>query len=625
MGQKYAVLIQGDVAGSGFPMFWFDVVLMREALLNQGFPANHIYVLYGDGADWSSPSYPDPRYRPSPAITNLAANSTNVAAVFNGLASGTGGYPQMTEDDLLFVWTFDHGCGPPCIGGTSVVLCLRDGDMLDTTFAALVNPIPHAFRVFCMQQCHGGGFINDLRSDRTVILTACTDAEHAYPSDTECEVVNGVYYYHGEFNYHLLSALNGQTVGGAAVNADADGNGFVTMHEVFNYIQANDSIASETPQYDDGALHLGDRLHLTFADVYLRDNLADTGREPSLAATLCCSPDINHYRQPLLDPQATLGSAAAQGQDNLFEMVEIGQPNYLYVRLRNRGYSDTTAQIDLYWTPPSTLPAPAGWTFIGTVSAPVVAQDQFLVAGPLEWPTSVQPAARGHYCLVAILGNTQDPKPDHTVIVTAGDYHNFVRNSNNVVWKNFDIDDIFGGTFQKMEFHIQGWPRKALASDLEVDLRGLPATVEVELRILKRLTAGTTAEDLAKVDETDLYALYRATPARLVALRNMPLKASDDSQAELHITYPQDVPDGAYELSALQKIGGQEMGRVTRRMLVGEYPYAANRNSSEVHVANCVWARRIGPKNKVAYRDLSLALQHGYNGCWYCLPQENTG
>ena len=150
MGQKYAVLICGDLADTGYREFWFDVVLMREALLNQGFPANHIYVLYGNGTDWSNASYPNLRYRPSPAITTLAATSANVSAVFNGLANGTGGYPQMTEDDLLFVWTFDHGCCPDCIPGTNVVLGLMDTDITDTTFTALVNPVPHAFRANTM-------------------------------------------------------------------------------------------------------------------------------------------------------------------------------------------------------------------------------------------------------------------------------------------------------------------------------------------------------------------------------------------------------------------------------------------------------------------------------------------
>ncbi len=42
---------------------------------------------------------------------DYSATITNVEDVLNGLASGTGGFPLVTEDDFLFVWTFDHG-GP---------------------------------------------------------------------------------------------------------------------------------------------------------------------------------------------------------------------------------------------------------------------------------------------------------------------------------------------------------------------------------------------------------------------------------------------------------------------------------------------------------------------------------
>lgn len=621
MGEKYAVLISGDLAENGYEEFWYDVVLMREALINNGFLANNIYVLYGNGADYFNVNRPNPRYRPNPAITNFSATTANVTNVFNGLANGTGGFPQMTDDDLLFVWTFDHGCGPPCIGGTSCVLGLTDADMQDTTFATLVNQIPHAYRIFCMQQCHSGGFINDLQSDRTVIITACTSSEHATPADTENEVVNGVTYTHGEFNFHLFSALNGQSVTGTAVNADANGNGFVTMREVFDYIRTNESKA-ETPQYDDGTLHLGERLDLSFADVCMRDNLQDTGIEPSPGASLCRSPDICHYRQQLLDPQDTLGSASAWNQDNLFETVEIGQPNYIYVRLRNRGYAATPVELDVYWTLPSTLPTPSGWNFIGTIQVPSIARDEMLVAGPLEWNTIPE---RGHYCFVAILGNAQDLKPDFSAIASAADFHSFIRNSNNVAWKNFDVENVFAGGYQRFEFHIQGWPRVSLASDLELDLTGLPATTQAELRILKRLTAGAVPEGMSKKQETKNYTLFEVASGGKAALRKMPLKPSDDSLATLHITLPGDVPDGAYEVSARQMVNGQEMGTVSKRILVGDYPYAANRGSGELHVANCEWARIMSPRNKVAYRELDLALKHGYNGCRYCLPEHNTG
>ena len=262
MGKKYAVLISGDQAETGYDEFWNDVVLMREALLGYEFPDAHIFVLYGNGSDFFDAGRPNPRYRPSPPITGYTANTTNVTTVLNGLANGTSGLPQMTTDDLLFIWTFDHGSG----GGGSSVLGLMDGDMSDATFASLVDQIPCAYRVICMQQCFSGGFVDDLCNDKTVILTACSEDEFAWRADSpaENEVVDGVTYNHGEFNYYLFAALTGQTVTGTSVNADTNADGRVTLQEAFDHIVSNDS-RPETPQYDDGTEHLGAKLHLGFA------------------------------------------------------------------------------------------------------------------------------------------------------------------------------------------------------------------------------------------------------------------------------------------------------------------------------------------------------------------------
>lgn len=622
MGEKYAVLISGDLAETGFDEFWNDVVLMRKALLNNGFQDNHIYVLYGNGNDYSDADRPNPLYRPSPPITDLAANTANVTAVLNGLANGTGGYPQLTDDDLLFIWTFDHGCGPPCISGTNVVLCLMDEDMQDTVFAGLVNPISHAYRVVCMQQCHSGGFIDDLSSDRTTILTACTGTEHAHRAD-EMETVDEVTYHHGEFNYHLLSALNDQTVTGTLVNADADGSGFVTMKEVFDYIAANEN-QSETPQYDGGSLDLGEKLHLSFADVYMRDNLQDTGVEPSIGTSLCRSPDINHYRNQLPDPLTALGNTGSWQQDDLFEDVEIGQDNYVYIRLRNRGYSDTPVDVDVYWTPPSTLPIPSSWNLIGRISVANVAQDDVAIGGPLVWPSNQIPSS-GHYCFVAVLGNAQDPTPDYATITSTTDFYGFIRNNNNVVWKNFDVENMFAGGYMQMEFLVRGWPRLVLKTDLVFDISKLPVGTKLELKVLKRLTTRATPVRLSQTRQTPRYSHFELASAKEAVLRDITLKPSDKSKVTLKIRIPENTPDGDYEISATQRVAGREMGFVTKRIRVGGHPFMASRGTGEVHRVTCSWAKKIKPRDRVAYRDLGLALKHGYNSCHYCLSIKDKG
>lgn len=257
MGEKYAVLISGDQAESGYDEFWNDVVLMREALIQNGFLADHIYILYGKGTDFSSAKRSNPLYRPHPAITNFPADLTNVEMVFTSMAQGKNNMPQLTNKDILFIWTFDHGFADK----KNSYLCLIDGDLMDENFAKLVNKIPYAYRIICMQQCFSGGFIPHLSNNKTVILTACSDQETANRSDNENETVNRIIYNHGEFNYHLLSAITGKTVNNVYVNADTNSDGFVSMKEAFNYIKTSDS-QNETPQYNSKRMGVGEKVHL---------------------------------------------------------------------------------------------------------------------------------------------------------------------------------------------------------------------------------------------------------------------------------------------------------------------------------------------------------------------------
>lgn len=147
----------------------------------------------------------------------------------------------------------------------------------------------------------------------------------------------------------------------------------------------------------------------------------------------------------------------------------------------------------------------------------------------------------------------------------------------------------------------------------------------IELRLLKRLVEGSAIQGMMKTKETENYAVFDVSPHGLAAIRNMQLKTSDRSQARLTITLDSSIPDGGYRVHALQKVEGKEVGRVTKFLLVGEYPYVANLNSDEVHLANCVWVRKMNPRHRSAYNDLQLARKHGYNGCRYCLPEIDTG
>ncbi len=625
MGTRYAVLISGDLAENGYPEFFFDLVLMRQTLIDAGFAAQDIFVLYGDGADYVNVGYPAARYRPNPAITDSSANITDVEDVFDDLANGTNGRPQLTDDDLLFVWTFDHGSRDLTGTPAASTLCLRDGNMRADDFAAAVDQVTCGYRIFCMQQCFSGGFVPHLADDRTVVLTAASDAEVAHPSDglAEREVIAGTTYPHGEFNFHLLAALNRQDLLGNAVQPDADNNGFVTMREVFDHIVANESDLA-TPQYDDGARDLGERLHLAFADLYLRDNLADTGVEPSQGGGFSLSPDIHHFRDVLSDPAATLLGPGALTNGTLFEDIEIGQHNQIYARAHNRGYSTSDATVDVYWTLPSTLPTPTSWTLIGSIALPLIAPDQHGIGGPLEWPADQIPSA-GHYCFVGVLGNAQDPPPDLAGITTTTDFYELIRENNSVVWKNFDVDDEFAGGYSRIEFRVQGWPRRSHRGDLEVDLSALPAGAHAELRLLRRLLDGARLERMERVDHTTRHVTLELESGARCAIRDMPLEPSDRTEAVLTLTLAGEQPDGSYDVFVRQLIDGREMGRITRRFVVGDHPFTANARSGEVHRSQCDWVGKMNPANKRAYQVPERAVDHGYNGCHFCLPDLDTG
>lgn len=244
--KRYAVLITGDLAENFWgECFWNDTVWLYKTLLSNGYAAEDIFVLYGDGADYASPNA---AYQHPSRVTDFAATSGNVNAVLDGLKSGDAarGIPKMDTNDTLFMWTFDHGGR----SGTESTLCLRDGCMLASAFSAKANAIEYQQRAIFMQQCFSGGFIPLLQNNKTYISTAARFDEVARPADTENEVVGGRTYSHGEYDYWITSALNRLTPVGAAVNADTSADTYLSMAELHAWNAGHESLP-ETPQMND--------------------------------------------------------------------------------------------------------------------------------------------------------------------------------------------------------------------------------------------------------------------------------------------------------------------------------------------------------------------------------------
>lgn len=649
-GERYAILFSGDSNNRHVNDMEF---LYRTLIDVYAFNAANIHVLNHDGTiNYDGDPKPVGNWPGDNTPYRMVVNGQGTRAAFQATFATLAG--QIRPEDLLFIHTNNHGAGP-CDGVNDYCLCAYDAAndwvaYLVNDFVADLGVLP-VFEVLIvmMEQCRSGGFINPIINNTparwTHVTTAVTADDYS---------LGGADF--DPFAEDWIAGIAGQYPNGGALAqvVDANGDGRVSAAEAFTYADA-------VCTYDGGvyqtcptpgiatcqtcggagghALRLGDTpvfaenpagagnwifLGLPAHDLFLRDNLEDHGREPLIGGGISCSPDIITYRQMLLDPDAMLLTPAAQDNDMLGEPIEIGQDNYIYVRVQNRGLQPTAGKVKLYWTLPSALPAPGSWhELLPEVDIPSVPPGEMIVAGPLVWAKNDIPA-EDHYCFVGLIQSGNDPAPDKDAIHTIDDFYRVIRESNNATWKNFDVKDSFANSVNSLDFHIQGWPKIKLSADLLIDLSALPSSMDARLRILKRLSASASLENVQLVEETERYQKFRIESGTRAYLRGINLKPSDDTQAWLDITIPEGFPNGAYRLGVAQIVDGREMGRVTRVLAVGDYPFLANSNSREVHIPGCTWAKAVGPSHKVAYKDIERALKHGYNGCRYCLPEYST-
>lgn len=240
-------------------------------------------------------------------------------------------------------------------------------------------------------------------------------------------------------------------------------------------------------------------------DVYVRDAVGDTGLVPWLG-NICTSPDIIVRPATETDPQAAWGQGSAlQDSSTLGEYVVAQKENYVYVRVRNRGAApapDVVATV--YWSEVATMPTPSMWHLIGSTTIPSVWHGDILtVSGPITWPAAQVPAL-GHYCFVATLDHPKDPVPIDPVnfpAMSAADYHDLIRNQNNVTWRNFNVVDalppsdgitfpfdLTGAEVAPEPFHLEF--ERRLPRDARLILEGPTALIRQLRKAGKELAAG---------------------------------------------------------------------------------------------------------------------------------------
>ena len=307
-------------------------------------------------------------------------------------------------------------------------------------------------------------------------------------------------------------------------------------------------------------------------DIYLRDFVGDTG-DPH-AGAISASPDVILRQVAVADPTAAFGEGSGTENSNtLGDEAEAGQDNFLYVRVRNRGGSAANGvTATVFWAPPATLLTPDLWTPVGTTTLPVVPTGNLLtVSDAVTWPAAVIPAP-GHYCFVALVGHPADPAPAPADFLNWDNFRAFIRNQNNVTWRNFNVVNnvpppaASPPNFVPLPFLAAGAPDKARRMQLEVVARlpdGAKAVLEVPAGFAELLQVRPVKVEGAK-DPKVVYVPVNPQGRTAFPAVAFPAKARIPMRLLVHV--PADQRKYDFEVYARQLFAEEEVGRVTWRL-----------------------------------------------------------
>jgi hypothetical protein len=305
-------------------------------------------------------------------------------------------------------------------------------------------------------------------------------------------------------------------------------------------------------------------------DLYLRDFVGDDGEPHS--GPISASPDIILRPTAVADPQASFGAGSGTENDaTLGFTAEAGQDNFIYARVLNQGGSAAVnATVTVHWSEVSTLVTPDLWTLIGTATLPTVPTGEILTVSPaITWPAASIPGP-GHYCLVGLVGHAADPAPSPGDLLDWGNFNRFIRDNNNVTWRNFNVvdnepepDPATPRGFVAMPFLAPGAPDRARPMQLELIGR-LPGKArvlwEMPLAFLDQLPDRFPH---AEVDRKKMVARVPVRPSGSFRLAEALFPAKSRARMRLLVAIPEELRKERFQVSVRQLWEGLEVGRVT--------------------------------------------------------------
>ena len=304
-------------------------------------------------------------------------------------------------------------------------------------------------------------------------------------------------------------------------------------------------------------------------DVYIRDFVGDDG-DPH-AGAISSSPDVILVPTTVADPNAAYGAGSGtENSNSLGYEATAGQDNFVYVRALNRGGADGTATgADVFWSPASTLVTPDLWTPLGSVVFPnIQTGDTLTVADPITWAAGDIPAP-GHYCFVAILSQAQDPGPTPVDFLDWDNFRAFIRNNNNVTWRNFNVvanAPPAGAKMIAQPFLMAGAFDRTRKMRLEVNMR-LPRGSRAELLVPQHLIEAFQHRHapFLHFDKKGKALHVPVNPHGRTRFQDFGIPPKARHKLQMLVSIPKAARDRSYLGWASQYEKDEELGRVTWR------------------------------------------------------------
>jgi uncharacterized protein (DUF2237 family) len=286
-------------------------------------------------------------------------------------------------------------------------------------------------------------------------------------------------------------------------------------------------------------------------DVWIADSKRDTGAEPNkVSRRFWLSPDIWPRKQ--------------QDDVEKYQDVELGQDNYVYVRVKNRGTkaaSNTT--VEVYRSVPSLGNSwPKGWNLVGKTNIDTLEPNASQNVA-IRWDKDEIPKP-GHYCFYVRLLNDDDPMTSKE----RGDSLVNTRKNNNIAWRNFNVVDLLKNVTDEFEVAVQNTKDEEANIDLAfeeednlLDNDGAGLVVDLGELFDRWHTAGAEGVNIKSVGGTKVQLVK--TPAKLIGISMKPAESQNiKMKLEVLNPMPGEGTVREYQFSTQEWVDGELVGGV---------------------------------------------------------------